>query len=77
MTPSWLKRDNCRGSDSNGNSSGKGKCHALPSRDLTMTALVLVAETAATLIADDAVVSNGGVAIIGRASLVVEGRVIN
>ena len=39
--------------------------------------LVLVAEAAAALIADDAIGSNSGVAIVSSASLAVGGRVIN
>ncbi len=39
-------------SDSDGD--GDGECRALPSRDLVATALVLVAEAAAVLIADNA-----------------------
>jgi hypothetical protein len=43
--------------------------HPPPSLDLAATALILVAEAAATLIADDADGGNSGVAIIGSASL--------
>ena len=50
---------------------------APPSRDLAATALALAAEAAATLIADDADGGNSGVAIVGRASLVAGGGVIN
>jgi len=39
-------------SDSDGD--GDGECRALPSRDLVATALVLAAEAAAVLIADNA-----------------------
>jgi len=48
----------------------------LPSRDLAATALVLAAEAAAALIADDANDGNGGVTIVGRASLVAGGGLI-
>ncbi len=41
------------------------------------TTLALAAEAAAALIADDADGGNGGVAIIGRVSLVAGGGVIN
>jgi hypothetical protein len=54
-TTSWKMRGN-RGS-SNGNSDGNMKCRAPPSHDLATIALVLTAEAAAALIADDA---NGG-----------------
>jgi len=50
---------------------------APPSRDLAATALVLAAEAAAALIADDAIGGNSGVAIVGSASLAAGGRVIN
>jgi hypothetical protein len=50
---------------------------APPSRDLAATPLALAAEAAAALIADDADGGNSGVAIVGSASLVVGGRVIN
>ncbi len=50
---------------------------APPSRDLAATALALLAEAAAALIADDANGSNSGVAIVGSASLTVGGGVIN
>ena len=46
-------------------------------RDLAATALVLTAEAAAALIADDTIGGNSGVAIIGSASLAVESKVIN
>jgi hypothetical protein len=49
---------------------------APPSWDLAATALALVAEAAAALIADDADGGNGGVAIVGSASLTVGGGVI-
>ncbi len=47
------------------------------SRDLEATALVLAAEAAAALIADNAIGGNSGVAIIGSASLAAGDRVIN
>jgi hypothetical protein len=50
---------------------------APPSRDLAATALALTAEAAAMLFADDADGGNSGVAIVGRASLLAEGGVIN
>ena len=56
---------------------GNAECRAPPSRDLAATALVLAAEAAAALIADDAIGGNSGVAIVGSASLAVGGRVIN
>jgi len=65
-----------RGS-SKGNSDGDRECRALPSWDLAATALVLAAEAAAALIADDAIGGNSGVAIVGSASLAAGGRVIN
>jgi hypothetical protein len=48
-----------------------------PSRDLAATALALVAEAAAALIADDADGGNSGVAILGSASLAAGGGKIN
>ena len=65
-----------RGS-SKGNSDGDRECRALPSWDLAATALVLTAEAAAVLIADDAIGGNSGVVIVGSASLTAGGRVIN
>ncbi len=50
---------------------------APPSWDLAATALALAAEAAAALIADDADGGNSCVAIVGSASFVVGGRVIN
>ncbi len=50
---------------------------APPSRDLVVTALALAADAAAVLFADDADGSNSGVAIVGRASLVAGGGVMN
>ena len=68
-TTSQQMRHNCSNSNGNGNGGCDGKCRAPPSWDLTTTALVLAAETAAALIADDANSGTSGVAIIGRASL--------
>jgi hypothetical protein len=56
---------------------GNRECRTPPSRDLAATALVLTAEAAAALIADDAIGGNSGAAIIGSASLAAGGRVIN
>ncbi len=47
---------------------------APPSRDLAATALALVAEAAAALIADDANGGNSSVAIVGSASLTDNGN---
>ena len=68
-------RDYCGGGKSNGD--GDGECRAPPSRDLAAAALVLMAEAVAALIADDADGGNSGVAIVGSASLVAGGGVIN
>ena len=62
---------------SKGDGDGDRECRAPPSRDLAATALVLAAEAAAALIADDAIGGNSGVAIVGSASLAAGGRVIN
>ncbi len=75
MTTSRQTRDYRGGSKGDGD--GDRECRTLPSRDLTATALVLTAEAAATLIADDTIGGNSGVAIIGSASLAAGGRVIN
>jgi hypothetical protein len=56
-TTSRQTRDNHGGGESNGDGDGDRKCHAPPSRDLAATVLVLAAEAAAALIADNA---NGG-----------------
>ena len=53
------------GDDGNGN----GECRTPPSCDLAATALVLVAEVSAALIADNADGGSSGVAIVGSASL--------
>ncbi len=50
---------------------------APPSRDLAATALALVAEAEAALIADNADGNNSGVAIVGSVSLAAGGGVIN
>ena len=72
-------RDFCGGGESNGDGDGDGdgKCRAPLSRNLAATALVLAAEAAAALIADDADGGNSGVAIVGRASLAAGGGLIN
>ena len=78
-TTSRRTRDFCGGGESNGdgNGDGGGKCRAPLSRNLGVTALVLAAEAAAALIADDADGGNSSVAIVGRASLAVGGGLIN
>jgi hypothetical protein len=63
--------------DNRGDGNGNGKCCEPPSRDLAVTALVLVAEAVAVLIADDADGGNSGVAIVSSASLAAGGGVIN
>ncbi len=50
---------------------------APPSRYLAATTLALTAEASAVLFADNADGGNSGVAIVGRASLVAGGGVIN
>jgi hypothetical protein len=62
-------RDDCGSGESDGNGDGNRKCRAPSSRDSATTALVLAAEAAAALIADDADGGTSGVAIIGRVSL--------
>jgi len=74
-TTSRQTRDYHGGSKDDSN--GDRECHVPPSRDLAATALVLAAEAAATLIADDAIGGNSGVAIVGNTSLATGGRVIN
>jgi hypothetical protein len=76
-TTSRRTRDYRGGSKSNGDGDGDRECRAPPSRDLAATALVLAAEAAAALIADDAIGGNSGLAIFGSASLAAGGRVIN
>ena len=65
------------GSKCDGDGDGDRECCAPPSRDLVATALVLAAEAAAALIADDTIGSNSGVGIVGSVSLTAGGRVIN
>jgi hypothetical protein len=74
-TTSRRTRDYRGGSKGDGN--GDRECHAPPSWDLAVTALVLAAEAVAVLIADDAIGGNSVVAIVGSASLAAGGRVIN
>ena len=74
-TTSHRTRDYCGGSKSDGDGNGVG-C-APPSRDLMVTALVLAAKAAATLIVDEANGGSSSVAIIGSASLMVGGGVVN
>jgi len=52
-------------------------CRTPPSRDLAATALVIPAEAAAALIADNANGGNSGVTIVSSASLTAGGGVIN
>jgi hypothetical protein len=70
-------RDDRGSGKSNGNGNGNGECRAPPSRDSAATALVLLAEVSAELIADDANGGNIGVAIVGSTSLAVGGGAIN
>ena len=70
-------RDYHGGGKSDGDGNGDGECRTLPSWDLAVTALVLVAEAAAALIVDDANGGNSGVIIIGSASLAAGVGVIN
>ena len=78
-TTSRRTRDFCGCGKSNrdGDGDGGGKCRVPLSRNLTLTALVLTAATAAALIADDADGGNSGVTIVRRASLVAGGGLIN
>ncbi len=76
-TTSLRTRDYHGGSKSNEDGNDDGKCRAPPSRDLVVTALVHATEAAAVLIADDADGGNSGVAIIGSASLVAGGGIVN
>ena len=69
-------RDDRGGSKCNGEGDGNGIPHAAI-RDLAATALVLAAEASAALIADDPDGGNIGVAIVGSASLIAGGGVIN
>ena len=66
-TTSCRTRDYRGGSKSNGDGDGNRECCAPPSRDLVATALVLAAEAAAALIADDAIGGNSGVTIVNSA----------
>jgi hypothetical protein len=63
-------------SDGNGDDDGNRNCRVPLSRDLAATALVLAAEAAAALIADNADGGNSGVAIVDRVSLVAGGGLI-
>ena len=74
-TTSCQTKDYPGGSKGDGN--GDRECHAPPSWDLAVTALVLAAEAAAALNANDTIGGSSGVAIVGSASLVVGCRVIN
>jgi len=76
-TTSHRTRDYRGGGKSNGDGNGDGECHAPPSWDLVVKALVLAAEAAAVLIADNANGGNSGVAIIGSVSLAAGSGVIN
>ena len=75
-TISRRTRDYRGGAKSNGEGDGNGIPRAAI-RDLAATALVLAAKASAALIADDADGGNIGVAIVGSASLVAGGGVIN
>ncbi len=55
------------GSKCDGDGDGDRECCAPPSRDLVATALVLAAEAASALIANDAIGGNSGVTIVGSA----------
>jgi hypothetical protein len=68
MTTSRRTRDYRGGGKSDGDGNGDGECRTPPSWDLAATALVLAAEAAAALIADDTDGGNSGVAIVGSAS---------
>ena len=76
-TTSRRTRDYRGGSKSDGNGNGDGECRTPPSWDLAATALVLAAEAAAALIADNADGDNSVVTIVGSASLAAGGGVIN
>ena len=76
-TTSRRTRDYRGGGKSDGDGNGDGECRTPPSWDLAATALVLAAEAAAALIADDADGGNSSVAIVGSMSLAVRGGVIN
>ena len=76
-TTSRRTRDYRGGSKSDGNGNGDRECRTPPSWDLAATALVLAAEAAAALIADNADGDNSVVTIVGSASLAAGGGVIN
>jgi len=63
-TTSRQTRDYRGGGKSDSDGNADGECRTPPSWDLAATALVLAAEAAATLIADDADDGKNGVAII-------------
>jgi len=73
-TTSHQTKDYRSSGKSNGEGDGDGECRAPP---LRATALVLAAEAAAKLIADDADGGNSSVAIIGSASLAARGGAVN
>ena len=62
---------------SKGDGDGDRECHALPSRDLAATTLVIAAEAVAKDIADNADGDDSCVAIVSSTSLATGGRVIN
>ena len=64
-TTSRQTRDYRGGGKSDGDGNGDGEWRTPPSWDLVATALVLAAEAAAALIADDADGGNSGVVIVG------------
>jgi hypothetical protein len=72
-TTSRRTRDYRGGGKSDGDGNGDGECRKWPSQDLAATALVLAAEAAAALIADDADSGNSSVAIVGSTSLAAGG----
>jgi hypothetical protein len=76
-TTSRRTRDYRGGSKRDGNGNGDRECRTPPSWDLAATALVLAAEAAAALIADNADGDNSVVTIVGSASLAAGGGVIN
>ena len=76
-TTSHRTRDYRGGGKSDGDGNGDRECRTPPSWDLAATALVLRAEASAALIADDADGGNSGVTIVGSASLVAGGGLIN
>jgi hypothetical protein len=76
-TTSRQTRDCRGGGKSDGDGDSDGECRTPPSQDLAETTLVLAAEAAAALVADDADGGNSGVAIIGSVSLAAGGGVIN